>query len=118
MASSSESTLTETLEVLLRFGGQLLGAGHAAYRVRRFVEDLGRRMEVDALALQLGLSSIVATGRRGAETATVVREVGFPGVNTSRIRALEKVVSAAPQGLEPSALDEKLEQIEHQPPRH
>lgn len=118
MTVESKASLTESLEALLRFGGQLLSAGHMAYRVRQFVDELARKMHVESLALQLALSGLVATGRRGNEYATLVREVGAPGVNTSRIRALQELVRAAPEGLAPDELHRKIDEIDRLPSRY
>jgi uncharacterized membrane protein YjjP (DUF1212 family) len=118
MATQSKASLTEAMEALLRFGGQLLSAGHMAYRARQFMEVLARKMRVESFALQLALSGLVATGSRGNETATLVREVGPPGVNCSRIRALQELVIAAPEGLEPSELHRRLDDIERLPSRY
>lgn len=118
MATQSKPSLTEAMEALLRFGGQLLSAGHMAYRVRQFMDELARKMRFESFALQLALSGIVATGSRGHETATLVREVGPPGVNTSRIQALQELVHAAPEGLTPSELHRRLDEIERLPARY
>lgn len=118
MPTESKAALTETLEALLRFGGQLLSAGHMAYRVRQFMEELAAKMHVESFALQLALSGLVASGRRGTESATLVREAGMPGVDTSRIHALQELVNSAPDELTPSDLHRKLDNIERLPPRY
>jgi uncharacterized membrane protein YjjP (DUF1212 family) len=118
MTTQAEGSLAEALEALLRFGGQLLSAGHMAYRVRQFMEELARKMHVDSFALQLALSGLVASGRRGTESATLVREVGMPGVNTARIQALQELVGAVPEGLSSSDLHRRLDEIERVPVRY
>lgn len=86
--------------------------------MRRFVDELARRMQVEAFALQLALGSIVATASRAGETATLVREVGLPGVNTSRLRALEALVSGPAEDLRPGELARRMALIERTPARY
>ena len=88
-APSGAAPLAETLEEVLRFGAQLLRAGGTAFRVRQLMGVVARGMGVDALSIQLGLGSITASGQRGSERATLMCEVGAPGVNTRRIGALK-----------------------------
>ena len=117
-ATPSSAMLTETLEELLRFGAQTLRAGDTAFRVRQSMGAVARGMGIDALSVQLGFGSITATARRGSETATLVREVGAPGVNTGRIEALNALASATPTAMTPRELARKLAAIEGAPPRY
>jgi len=106
------------LEELLRFGTQLLSAGDNACQVRRLMGMVARGMGFDALSMQLGLGSITASGRRRSERATLVREVGPPGVNTRRIGVLEELACTTPPGMTPHELATKLAAIAGAPPRY
>jgi uncharacterized membrane protein YjjP (DUF1212 family) len=117
-APSGAALLAETLEEVLRFGAQLLRAGGTAFRVRQLMGVVARGMGVDALSIQLGLGSITASGQRGSERATLMCEVGAPGVNTRRIGALEELARTTPPGMTPHELATKLAAIEGAPPRY
>lgn len=81
--------LTEVLGLVLRYGALMLRAGGTAFRARQSMAAVARGLGLDELSMQLSLGSIMATGRRGDESATLIREVGPPGVNSRRIRELE-----------------------------
>jgi len=117
-APPSSALLTEMLEEVLRFGTQLLRAGHDACRVRQLMGMVARGMGFDALSMQLELGSITASGRRGSERVTLVREVGAPGLNTWRIDVLEELACTTPPGMTPHELATKLAAIEGTPPRY
>jgi uncharacterized membrane protein YjjP (DUF1212 family) len=109
---------TEKLEELLRFGALLLRAGATAFRVRQSMGAIARGMGFDALSVQLGLGSVIASGRCGSEMATLVREVGAPRVNTARIAALEALARTRPPGMTSCELATNLAAIESAPPRY
>ena len=110
------AALDEALDQLLRFGAALLRAGNTAFRVRQYMGMVGRAMRFDALSVQVGLGGIIATGQRDGVQTTLLREVGPPGVNTLRIRALEELAFAATPDLTPRELGAKLTAIESSPP--
>jgi len=114
----SSPALVEALEGMLRFGSDMLRAGNTAYRVRQFMGEISRALGVDALSVHVGLNTITASGRRNGETATLVSEVGTPGVNTARIQALEKLVRTNLPGITPQELTKRLETIENELPRY
>ncbi|HEU5135182.1 MAG TPA: threonine/serine exporter family protein [Steroidobacteraceae bacterium] len=107
-----------TLEEVLRFGALMLRSGHAAFRVRQSMGAIASSMGLDHLSVKLGLRSIIATGRRGTGTATLVREVGAPTVNTERIAALDALARTIPPGVSASEFAMKLTAIETAPPRY
>ena len=80
--------LGEALDVLARFGAMLLRAGDTAHRVRELMGTLARSMGLEAPSVSLTLNSITAGIRRDSEHATLIREIGPPAVNASRIVAL------------------------------
>jgi len=91
----TDTHVIDSLEVLTNFGASMLRAGHTAARTRECMELLGRKLGVDDLAVGMTLDSIVANGRRAARTATIVREIGPPGVNAARLGALENLAATA-----------------------
>ncbi len=114
----SSPVLMETLEELLRFGALMLRFGNTAFRARQSMAAIARGMGLEALSLRVGLDSVTASARRGGEMATLVREVGAPGVNTERIAALEGLAHTIPSGTTSCELARKLAAIESAPPRY
>src|SRR4029077_15339198 len=53
--SASLPSLTEAVEVLLRFGAMLLRAGDTAFRVRDSMKKLAERLGVEGLSVQIAL---------------------------------------------------------------
>src|SRR5205807_5166926 len=84
-----KASLSEALEVLLRFGTLMLRAGDTAFRVRDAMGMLADSMGLDRLDLQVTLNSMTATVRRGEEYATLTREIAPIGINSWRIAELE-----------------------------
>ena len=73
----------------LRFGVMLLSAGAASYRVIRAVKRAARSMGFNRADVVVGFNTISCTFHHGQEFRTVVADVPLPGVNASRIEALE-----------------------------
>src|SRR6187431_878769 len=92
-AGAAASSAADGLDVLAGFGAAMLRAGQTAARTRALMEVLGRKLKVDNLAVGITLDSIVTSGLREARTATVVREIGPPGVNAARLGALESLAA-------------------------
>jgi uncharacterized membrane protein YjjP (DUF1212 family) len=113
---SAASPAIDGCEVLAGFGSSMMRAGHTATRTREWMEVLGRKLRFDNLAVAITLDSIVVSGRRDARTATVVREIGPPGVNAERIGALENLAARAEPGLPPQEIANSLAEIESRPP--
>ena len=80
--SAPAAVATQRLEELLRFGGLMLSAGETAFRVRRSMGAIARGLGFESLSVQLGARNLVASGRRDGETATLVRDVDVPRVDT------------------------------------
>jgi uncharacterized membrane protein YjjP (DUF1212 family) len=110
------SPANDGLDVLVGFGTSMLRAGHTAARTREWMEVLGRKLGFDNLAVGITLDSIVVSGRRDTRTATVVREIGPPGVNAERLGALENFAARAEPGLPPKQAASRLAEIESRPP--
>jgi uncharacterized membrane protein YjjP (DUF1212 family) len=109
---------TRRLEALLRFGGLMLSAGETAFRVRRSMGVIAWGLGFDSFSVQLGACNLVASGRRDGETATLVRDVGVPSVNTERISALEGLARTVPLDMNSREFAAKLATIEIAPPRY
>ncbi|HWL74668.1 MAG TPA: threonine/serine exporter family protein, partial [Burkholderiaceae bacterium] len=66
----------------------------------------------------LGARNLVASGRRDGETATLVRDVDVPSVNTERIGALEALARTVRLDMNSREFAVKLATIETAPPRY
>jgi len=110
--------LGDALDVLTRFGAALLRAGDTAHRVRELMGALARSMGLEPPSVSLTLNSITAGIRRGSEQATLLREIGPPAVNASRIVALEAIARAAAPGLRAADLAGQLAAAEATPGRY
>jgi uncharacterized membrane protein YjjP (DUF1212 family) len=109
------ASLSEALDVLLRFGALMLRAGDTAFRVRDAMSLLARNMGIDSLSLLVTLNGMTATVRRGEEQATLAREVAPLGINAWRIAALERLSRLRQAGLTPRDLNGQLDAIEATP---
>ena len=110
------SPATDGLEVLAGFGAAMLRAGHTAARTREWMDVLGRKLGFDSFSAGITLDSIVVSGRRDGRVATIVREIGPPGVNAERLGALEKLAAKAVPGVAPDAIANRIAEIESRPP--
>ena len=88
----------------LRFGVLLLAAGASGYRVIRAVKRCAR---------SVGFNTISCTFHRGGQFRTAVADVPLPGVNASRIEALETAAHSQLQSYRtPEVIDAALGEIE------
>jgi uncharacterized membrane protein YjjP (DUF1212 family) len=106
------------LEALLHYGGLMLSAGETTFRVRRSMGAIACGLGFESLSVQLGARNLVASGRRDGETATLVRDVDVPSVNTARIGALEALARTVPLDMNSREFAAKLATIESAPPRY
>lgn len=119
-AAAAKAT-TGALEDLLRFGSLMLSSGETAFRVRRSMGAIASGLGFDWLSVQLGARNLVASGCRQGETATLVRDVEIPSVNTARIgalEALERFTNCIPLELIASEFATLLASIENASPRY
>jgi uncharacterized membrane protein YjjP (DUF1212 family) len=72
----------------------------------------------ESLSVQLGARNLVASGRRDGETATLVRDVDVPSVNTERIGALEALARTVSLDMNSREFAAKLATIETAPLRY
>src|SRR6185312_5311969 len=104
----ASSELNEALEALLWFGVSMMRAGNTAFRTREWMQALAAKIGFDAISLSFTLDNITASARRRDGSATMVREIGPPGVNAARIRELEQLVSETEPGSDPRTVTAKL----------
>jgi len=114
----ARADLDRALDILLRFGAAMLHAGDTAFRVRDAMRRLATDLGVERLDVQLWIGGLTVTARQGAEIVTLAREIGPPGVDASKIAALETLSRQAPPGLTVAQLAERLDAIETAPPLH
>jgi len=110
------TSLTKSLDVVLRFGALMMRAGDTAFRVRDSMAALANRLGIDDLAVQIALNVITASARRDGELVTITRETGPPGIDAERIALLERLASSSRPGLTPDQLAAELDLIEAVPP--
>ncbi len=114
----TESFLSESLDVLLRYGALLLRAGDAAFRVHDDVQRLANRLGIAQLDLLVTVTGMTATARHDDEMVTLARQVGPLGINAWRLGALERLADEAPTDLTPDMLGARLDDIEAASPEH
>ncbi len=105
----------EAAEALLRFGVAILRAGNTAARTQEWIEDISRKLAFESVSVSQSLDSITVTVRRPGEWITVMREIGPPSVNVSRIGRLEQLAKAVGPGSAPRDISAKLAKIEAEP---
>lgn len=88
-ASAGHAEYSAEANTALRFGMLLLAAGASSYRVIRAVKRAARSMGFDQADVLVGFNTISCAFHHGQEFRTVVADVPLPGVNASRIEALE-----------------------------
>jgi uncharacterized membrane protein YjjP (DUF1212 family) len=117
-ANAATAVTTRRLQELLRFGSLMLSAGETAFRARRSMGAIACGLGFETLSVQLGARNLVGSGRRDGETATLVRDVKVPCVNTERIGALEALARTVPLDMNSHEFAVKLATIETAPPRY
>jgi len=100
----------------LRFGVLLLSAGASGYRVIRAVKRCARSVGFDDADVIVGFNTISCTFHRGEQFRTAVSDVPLPGVNASRIEALETAAHSLLQSYRtPEVINAVLDEIERIP---
>jgi uncharacterized membrane protein YjjP (DUF1212 family) len=107
---------TEAADVLLSFGASMMRAGNTASRTREWIEVLARKLGFDQVSMSLTFDTVTMSLRRPDASMTMMREIGSPGINVSRIAALEQLAKTA--GPAPRDVAEKLAEIDTMAPRH
>ena len=117
-ANAGLTVTTRPLQELLRFGSLMLSAGETAFRARRSMGVIASGLGFEWVSVQLGARNLVASGCRNGETATLVRDVEIPSVNTERIGALEALARTVPLDMNSREFAAKLATMETAPPRY
>ena len=100
----------------LRFGVLLLASGASGYRVIRAVKRCARSLGFDNADVIVGFNTISCTFHRGEQFRTAVTDVPLPGVNASRIEALETAAHSLLQSYRtPEVISAALDEIERIP---
>lgn len=115
MASTSEKDAQrnsiasgDAVEALLLFGALMMRAGNTAARTREWIEEIARTMGFHSISLSLSTDSITASVRRSGEKITIMREIGLPGINASRIAELEQLARTMGSESAPREIAAKL----------
>lgn len=106
------------MEALLRFGVTMLRAGNTAARTHEWIEVVSRKLTFESVSISQSLDSLIVTVRRSGEWITVMREIGPPAVNVSRIGDLEQLAKTVEVGSTPRDIADKLAKIESEPPAY
>src|SRR5687768_10631012 len=112
------SPLTDSLAITLRFGAAMLRSGDTAFRVRDAMGLVAKALGIENLAVHITIGGMTATAQAGAETVTLAREMAPPGVDASRIAALERLALSSKPGLTAEALAAEIDAIEATPALH
>lgn len=99
-------------DAVLRLGDLLMGAGTGGYRVVRGMKRAARALGFDRLDTQVTATTIICTFHRGGNFRTVVVNRESPGVDASRIEALENLTHHLHRRVTAEWLTERLDQIE------
>ena len=113
MSENQHSDMAAEATAALRYGTLLLSAGSSGYRVIRAVKRCARSLGFSDADVLVGFNTISCTFHKGNEFRTVVANVPLPGVNASRIEALESGSHGFLQEYHTAEeIDEYLDQIE------
>lgn len=112
------SPADDAVEALLRFGVAMLRAGSTAARTHEWIEIVAQKLAFESVSISQSLDSLMVTVRRSGDWITVIREIGPPAVNVSRIGDLEQLAKTVEAGSAPRDISEKLAKIESEPPKY
>ena len=113
-AASTESD--DALEALMGFGVLMWRSGNTAIRTRDCMELMARKVGFDAIAISLSLDSITASVRHSRKLITVMRVIGPPGINASRIGELEELARSGERCTTSRDIAARLAEIGSTPP--
>ena len=112
------SPADDAVEALLRFGVAMLRAGNTAARTHDWIEIVAQKLAFESVSISQSLDSLMITVRRSSDWITVMREIGPPAVNVSRIGDLEQLAKTVEAGSAPRDIANKLAKIESEPPTY
>ena len=115
-AGSTKSS--DAAEVLLWFGALMMRAGNTAARTREWIEEMAPTIGFHSISLSLSTDNITASVRRSGQQITIMREIGVPGINASRIAELEQLARSMGSKSAPHDIAAMLAEIESTGPRY
>ena len=99
-------------DAVVRVGELMLAAGTGSYRVIRGMKRTARSLGFDRFDASISLNSITFTAHRNHNFRTEVTTIRQPGVDASRIEALEVFTHSLPSHVTESWIHEQLDEIE------
>ncbi|CAM3868968.1 threonine/serine exporter family protein [Corynebacterium frankenforstense] len=99
-------------DAVLRLGLMFMAAGTGGYRIIRGMKRAGRALGFDRLDAQISVTTITCTFHRGDHFRTVVAGQDSPGVDASRIEALETLTHHLDRRVDAEWLNARLDRIE------
>ncbi|MDK7214235.1 threonine/serine exporter family protein [Corynebacterium pyruviciproducens] len=112
MTGSDQHRMGVEADAVLRLGMLYMGAGTGGYRVIRGMKRAGRALGFDRLDANIAVTTITCTFHKGAEFRTVVASQDSPGVDASRIEALETLTHTIRHRITAEWLNARLDEIE------
>ncbi|MDO4909466.1 MAG: threonine/serine exporter family protein [Corynebacterium sp.] len=99
-------------DTVIRLGLLFVSAGTSGYRVVRGMKRAARSLGFDRLDVVVSTNALECTFYKGREFRTVVATHEPPGVNASRIEAIDDLTHHLPAEMTHEELDERLDHIE------
>lgn len=109
---SAQHRMGVEADAVLRLGMLLMGAGTGGYRVIRAMKRVARALGFDRLDASIAVTTITCTFHKGDDFRTIVATQDSPGVDASRIEALENLTHGIRQQITAEWLNEQLDEIE------
>lgn len=109
---SSQHRMGVEADAVLRLGMLLMGAGTGGYRVIRGMKRAARALGFDRLDASIAVTTITCTFHKEDDFRTIVATQDSPGVDASRIEALESLTHGIDQPITAEWLNEQLDEIE------
>ena len=95
----------------------MLRTGNTAARTYKWIE-VAQKLAFEFVSISQSLDSLIVTVRRSGDWITVMREIGPPAVNVSRIGDLERLAKTVEAGSAPRDIANKLAKLESEPPAY
>lgn len=99
-------------DTVLRVGMLLTCAGSSGYRVIRAMKRTARALGFDALDAAVGVTQITCTFHRGNRFRTIIARDDHPGVDASRIEAIETLTHSLQQHTSAAEINAEIDHIE------
>ncbi|GAB3948189.1 threonine/serine ThrE exporter family protein [Corynebacterium tapiri] len=112
ISDTERETMGIEADAVLRLGIMLMSSGSAGYRVIRAMKRAARSLGYTQLHAIITVTTIAVTFHRGPHFRTVVYNVDNPGVDASRIEALEDLTRHLPERMTAEDLNARLDLIE------